>query len=69
MIPISVRIDTHAEVDIVDIRLVQKLRLKPCRNRDLPILRAIDRQNFHTYGAYNIRLELTDTQGVCRETL
>ena len=29
-IPIQVGIDTHAEVDLVDIKLVQQLGLKPC---------------------------------------
>ena len=41
-IPIKVGIDTHAEVDLIDIKLVQQLGLKPCRNKDLPILRAIN---------------------------
>jgi hypothetical protein len=68
-IPIKVGIDTHAEVDLVDIRLVQQLGLKPCRNRNLPILRAINQQNLHTYGAYNLRLELTDAYGIRRTTL
>jgi transposase InsO family protein len=68
-IPILVGIDTHAEVDLVDIKLVQQLGLKPCRNTDLPILRAINQQNLHTFGAYNVRLELTDTYGVRKTTL
>jgi len=68
-IPIKVGIDTHAEVDLVDIKLVQQLGLKPCRNRNLPILRAINQQNLHTYGAYNLRLELTDAYGLRRTTL
>ena len=68
-IPIKVGIDTHAEVDLVDIKLVQQLGLKPCRNRNLPILRAINQQNLHTYGAYNLRLELTDAYGVSKTTL
>ena len=68
-IPIKVGIDTHAEVDLVDIKLVQQLGLKPCRNKDLPILRAISQQNLPTYGAYNLRLELTDAYGVSRTTL
>ena len=29
-IPILVGIDTHAEVDLVNIKLVQQLGLKPC---------------------------------------
>ena len=29
-IPIKVGIDTHVEVDLVDIKLVRQLRLKPC---------------------------------------
>ena len=68
-VPIKVGIDTHAEVDLVDIKLVRQLGLKPCRNRNLPILRAINQQNLHTYGAYNLRLELTDAYGVSRTTL
>ena len=48
---------------------MRRLGLKPCRNKNLPILRAIDRQNFPTYGAYNVRLELIDHNGVRRETL
>ncbi len=62
-------IDTHAEVDLVDIKLVKQLGLKPCRNKDLPILRAINQQNLPTYGAYNVRLELTDMYGIRRTTL
>ena len=68
-IPIKVGIDTHAEVDLVDIKLVRQLGLKPCRNRNLPILRAINQQNLSTYGAYNLRLELTDAYGIRRTTL
>jgi hypothetical protein len=68
-IPILVGIDTHAEVDLVDIQLVRQLGLKPCRNTHLPILRAVNQQNLPTYGAYNLRLELTDTYGVRRTTL
>jgi hypothetical protein len=64
-----VGIDTHAEVDLVDIKLVKQLGLKPCRNKDLPILRAINQQNLPTYGAYNVRLELTDMYGIRRTTL
>jgi hypothetical protein len=67
-VPIKVGIDTHAEVDLVDIKLVRQLGLKPCRNRNLPILRAINQQNLHTYGAYNLRLELTDAYGIRRTT-
>ena len=59
----------HAEVDLVNIKLVQQLRLKPCRNQNLSILRAINQQNLHTYGAYNLRLELTDAYGIRRTTL
>jgi hypothetical protein len=68
-IPIRVGIDTYAEVDLVDVQLVRQLGLKPCRNKDLPILRAINQQNLHTYRAYNLRLELTDGYGVRRTTL
>jgi hypothetical protein len=68
-IPIRVGINTHAEVDLVDVQLVRQLGLKPCRNKDLPILRAVNQQNLYTYGAYNLRLELTDSYGVRRTTL
>ena len=68
-IPIKVGIDTHAEVDLVDINLVRQLGLKPCRNKDLPILQAVNQQDLHTYGAYNLRLELTDAYGTCKTTL
>ena len=68
-IPIKVGINTHIEVDLVDINLVQQLGLKPCRNRNLLILRAINQQNLHTYRAYNLRLELTDAYGIRRTTL
>jgi hypothetical protein len=53
----------------VDVQLVRQLGLKQCRNKDLPILRAVNQQNLHTYGAYNLRLELTDSYGVRRTTL
>jgi len=56
-------------VDLVDIKLVQQLGLKPCRNTRLPILRAVNQLNLRTYGAYNVRLELTDEYGVQRTTL
>ena len=68
-IPIAVGIDTYAEVDLVDIKLVRQLGLKPCCNTNLPILQAVNRQNLPTYGAYNVRLELTDNYGVRRTTL
>ena len=68
-IPILVGIDTHAEVDLVDVNLVKQLGIKPCRNQNLPILRAINQQDLHTYGAYNLRLELTDSYGTRRTTL
>src|SRR6266536_3247566 len=68
-IPIQVGIDTHVEVDLVDIQLVRQLCLKPCQNQELPILRAVNQQNLHTYGAYNLQLELTDHYGVRRTTL
>ena len=32
-------------------------------------MRAINQQNLHTYGAYNLRLELTDAYGIRRTTL
>ena len=62
-------IDTHAEADLVDIKLVRQLRLKPCRNTNLPILRAVNQQNLRTYGAYNLWIELTDSYGVRQTTL
>jgi hypothetical protein len=68
-IPIRVGIDTHAEVDLVDVQLVRQLGLKQCRNQDLPILQAVNQQNLATYGAYNLCLELTDSYGVRRTTL
>ena len=68
-IPVLVGIDTHAEVDLVDIKLVRQLGLKPCRNTNLPILRAVNQQDLYTYRAYNVQLELTDTYGVRRTTL
>jgi hypothetical protein len=68
-IPIRVGIDTHAKVNLVDVQLVRQLGLKQCRNKDLPILRAVNQQNLQTYRAYNLRLELTDSYGVRRTTL
>ncbi len=68
-VPVLVGIDTHAEVDLVDIKLVQQLGLKPCRNKNLPILQAVNQQDVHTYGVYNIRLGLTDSYGTSRTTL
>ena len=41
-IPILVGIDTYTEVDLVDIKLVRQLGLKPYRNTNLPILRAVN---------------------------
>jgi hypothetical protein len=41
-IPIRVGIDMYIEVDLVDIKLVRQLGLKQCRNKDLPILQAIN---------------------------
>ena len=67
--PILVGLDTHAEADLVDIKLVRQLGLKPCRNTNLPILKAINQQNLYTYGAYNLRLELTDSYGMRRTSL
>ena len=68
-IPVQVGIDTHTEVDLVDIKLVQQLNLKPCRNTKLPILQAINQQELPTYGAYNVRLELTDVYRTRRTSL
>jgi hypothetical protein len=68
-IPIRVGINTYTKVDLVDVQLVRQLGLKQCRNKDLPILRAVNQQDLATYGAYNLRLELTDSYGVRRTTL
>jgi hypothetical protein len=68
-IPIRVGINTHTKVDLVDVQLVRQLGLKPCWNKDLPILQAVNQQNLYTYGVYNLRLELTDSYGVRRTTL
>jgi hypothetical protein len=68
-IPIRVGINTHTKVDLVDVQLVRQLGLKQCRNKDLPILRAVNQQDLATYGAYNLRLELTDSYRVRRTTL
>ena len=57
------------EVDLVDIKLVRQLGLKPCQNRNLPILWAINQQNLSTYKAYNLQLELIDAYGIRRTTL
>ena len=57
-IPIKVGIDTHAEVDLVDIKLVQQLGLKPCQNKNLPILRAINQQNLPTMEPTTFALSL-----------
>ncbi len=59
----------YIEVDLVDIQLVQQLRLKQCQNKNLPILRAVNQQNLPTYRVYNVRLELTDSYRVCQTTL
>ena len=68
-IPIKIGIDTHAEVDLVDINLVRQLGLKPCQNKDLLILQAVNQQELHSYRAYNLRLELTDAYRVRKTTL
>ena len=68
-IPILVGIDIHTEVDLVNIKLVQQLGLKPYRNTNLLILQAVNQQNLYTYRAYNIQLELTDNYRVRRTTL
>ncbi len=52
----------------MDIQLVRQLGLKQCQNKNLPILRAVNQQDLPTYGAYNLRLELTDSYGVRRTT-
>jgi len=68
-IPVQVGIDTYAEVDLVDIKLVQQLGLKPCRNTNLLILQAINQQELPIYGVYNLRLELVDMYGTRRTML
>ena len=68
-IPVLVGINTHAEVDLVDIKLVWQLGLKPYQNTNLLILQTINRQDLHTYRAYNVQLELIDTYRVRRTTL
>ena len=68
-IPVLVGINTHTEVDLVNIKLVQQLGLKPCQNTNLPILQAINQQDLYTYRAYNIWLELTDAYRVQQTTL
>jgi hypothetical protein len=68
-VPVLVGIDTHAEVDLVDIKLVQQLGLKPCRNKNLPILQAVNQQNVQTYIVYNVHLGLTDSYRTSRTTL
>jgi hypothetical protein len=68
-VPVLVGIDTHAEVDLVDIKLVQQLGLKPCRNKNLPILQAVNQQNVQTYRVYNIYLGLTDSYRTGKTTL
>ncbi len=52
----------------MDIQLVRQLGLKQCRNKNLPILQAVNQQNLPTYGAYYLRLELTDSYGVRQTT-
>ena len=41
-IPILVGINTHVEVDLVDVNLVKQLSLKLYQNQNLPILHAIN---------------------------
>jgi hypothetical protein len=68
-VPVLVGIDIYTEVDLVDIKLVQQLGLKPCRNKNLPNLQAVNQQNVQTYRVYNIYLGLTDSYRICRTTL
>ena len=68
-IPIKIGIDTHAKVNLVDIKLVHQLGLKPCQNKNLPILQAVNQQNLYTYRVYNLCLELADFYRVCKTTL
>ena len=65
----QIGINIYTEVDLVDIKLVRQLSLKPCRNANLLILQAINQQELPTYGVYNLRLELTDMYGIRRTTL
>jgi hypothetical protein len=69
VIPVRIGLDTYAEADLVDIKLVRQLGLKQCRNKDLPILRAVNQQDVPTYGVYNLRVSLTDSYGLERTTL
>ena len=46
-IPVQAGIDTYTEVDLVDIKFVQQLSLKPYQNTNLPILQAISRDHNH----------------------
>ena len=68
-ISIKVGIDIYTKVNLVNINLVWQLGLKPCWNENLPILQAINQQDLHTYRAYNLCLELTDTYGIRKTTL
>jgi hypothetical protein len=68
-IPVRIGLDTYAEADLVDIKLVRRLGLKQCRNKNLPILRAVNQQDVPTYGVYNLRVSLTDSYGLERTTL
>jgi hypothetical protein len=64
-----VGLDTYAEVDLVDVKLVRQLGLKKCRNKNLPILQAVNQQSVPVYGVYNVRVSLTDSYGSERTTL
>jgi hypothetical protein len=67
-LPVEIALDTCAEVDLISIDLVKQLRLKPCENKNLPILQAVNQQELPHYGAYNVRLELVDSHGARRVT-
>ena len=41
-IPIKIGINTHAKVNLVDIKLVYQLGLKPCQNKNLLILQVVN---------------------------
>jgi hypothetical protein len=69
IIPVRIGLDTYTEADLVDIKLVRQLGLKQCRNKDLPILRAVNQQDVPIYGVYNLQVSLTDSYGLEQTTL
>jgi hypothetical protein len=66
---VLVGIDIYTKVDLVDIKLVQQLGFKSCRNKNFPILQTVNQQNIQTYRVYNIYLGLTDSYRTSRTTL